>query len=83
MNADRRIFLFRDVPTQGIKAHLELLIFKISLPEKDNLLTLSEPCYVEGYRLGSDYLITDTDYIVTQKKLAYLRQKIEGFQECK
>lgn len=83
MDSQRRIFLFRDIPTHGIKAHLELLIFKASLPDKDKILALSELCYVEGYRFGNDYLITETDYIVTSTKLAYLRQKIEECQECK
>ncbi|MGL5874036.1 MAG: hypothetical protein ACRC2R_16980 [Xenococcaceae cyanobacterium] len=75
MNASRRIFLFRDLPTMGIEPDFRLILVNnlrpypyVSFPNRKT--------YLESYCFGKNFLITETDYILLPKKLAVLRTQI-------
>jgi hypothetical protein len=75
MNANRRIFLFRDLPRLGIENDFRLIDVD-GLKSHPSVNFPNRQTYLETYRFKNDFLITETDYIILPKKLAHLRNRI-------
>lgn len=79
MNQSRRIFLFRDLPSQGIEKHLILIGQDTPVLKQLSIDTIIVKPVIESYRFGNDFIVTETDYQLTPKQVIELRKKVGLF----